>query len=255
MRLSALLAALTVLSQILWVLVGGATRDGFTIAGVVLFFLASLTHALATQSRSWTAGFFAITVGLGWLVEAVGTGTGLPFGDYTYADRLGPSIGPVPAVIPLAWAMMGYPCYVVAARAARSRVGRIALAAALLATWDLFLDPQMVSEGHWSFADPLPALPGVSGIPLSNFAGWVLAASVVMIVADVAVGPPAVPVAVRSVPVALLAWVYCSNVLANAVFFGRPAVALIGGVGMGVPVLLAARGLRRSATPTAAVTA
>ena len=255
MRLSPLLAAGTIGSQILWVLVSGTTRDWFTIAGVVLFFLASLTHSLATQPPAWTATFFAVALGFGWLVEAVGTTTGVPFGDYSYADRLGPALGPVPAVIPLAWAMMGYPCYVVAARATRSRLGRIALAAGLLASWDLFLDPQMVSEGHWSFAAPQPTLPGVPGIPLSNFIGWIIAATVVMVIADVLAGPPPQPPDLWSVPVVLLAWVYCSNILANAVFFGRPAVAVIGAIGMGIPMAVALRGLRRASPRSDAVAA
>ena len=37
--------------------------------------------------------------------------------------------------------------------------------------WDLFLDPQMVAAGHWTWLDPDPALPGVPGVPLTNYAG------------------------------------------------------------------------------------
>ncbi|MFN8127039.1 MAG: carotenoid biosynthesis protein [Candidatus Nanopelagicales bacterium] len=243
MRLSAAFAALTVLSQILWVLVSGPHRDLLTAAGVVLFFLASLTHALATQPPAWTAKVFGLLLGFGWLVEAVGTTWHVPFGDYTYGGQLGPMLGPVPALIPLAWAMMGYPCYVVAARVKASRPGRVALAAALLATWDLFLDPQMVAEAHWTFAHPDPGIPGVPGIPLTNFAGWAVAATVLMIGIDRLAGPPPQPVLIRSAPVALLAWVYLSNVLANAVFFGRPIVAIIGAVGMGIPIAIVARSL------------
>ena len=43
----------------------------------------------------------------------------------------------------------------------RVRAGRVAVGALALASWDLFLDPQMVDAGHWRWADPLPALPGV----------------------------------------------------------------------------------------------
>ncbi len=244
LSLSWAFAVLTVLSQILWVLVAGPVRDGFTAGGVLLFFLASLTHALATQPLRWTVRFFTTVLLFGWAVEALGTTTGIPFGDYSYADRLGPSLGPVPLVIPLAWAMMGYPVYVVAARVCRTAVPRVALAAALLASWDLFLDPQMVSEGHWSFATPEPGLPGVPGIPLTNFVGWLVAAVVVMSLVESITGPPPHPVPRSSPPVALLCWVYVSNVLANAVFFGRPAVALIGAVGMGIPMAVVAVGLR-----------
>jgi putative membrane protein len=112
-----------------------------------------------------------------------------------------------------------------------------------------------VSEGHWSFADPTPALPGVPGIPLTNFAGWVIAALVVMILVEALAGPaPAAP-ELWSVPVALLLWVYCSNVLANAVFFGRPAVAVIGGIGMGIPMAVVVRRLREPRPVAPAVAA
>jgi len=244
-RLSWAFTALTIAGQILWVLVSGTTRDTFTVGGVVLFFLASLTHSLATQPPGWTARFFAISLLFGWAIEAIGTGTGLPFGAYTYGDRLGADIGSVPWVIPLAWAMMAYPIYVVAARISMGAFTRVLLAATLLATWDLFLDPQMVSERHWWFADPTPALPGVAGIPLSNFVGWIVAALIVMTIVELLAGPPAEPLPTTSPPVVLLTWVYLSNVLANAVFFGRPAVALIGGIAMGIPMAIVWAGLRR----------
>ena len=48
-------------------------------------------------------------------------------------------------------------------------VGGVALAA-----WDLFLDPQMVDAGHWTWAHPDPGLPLVPGVPLTNYAGWLV---------------------------------------------------------------------------------
>ena len=49
---------------------------------------------------------------------------------------------------------------------------------------------------------------------------------------------------VDRVPYALFLWTYASSVLANAVFFGRPGVALVGGVVMGVVALPFVRALR-----------
>lgn len=244
----AALAAVTVLSQITWVLVSGAARDALTITGVVAFFGSSLSHALVTRGMAWSVWFFAVALVFGWAVEALGTTTGFPFGAYTYGDRLGWALGAVPLLIPLAWAMMAYPCFVLTARAARSRLGLVVLAAVLLATWDLFLDPQMVSEGHWTFADPDPALPGVPDTPLGNYVGW-LAAALVLMALLVAVTRPALPdpTGQLGVPGVLLGWVYCSNVLANLAFWGRPAVALFGGIAMGVPLVVLA--LRTRAVP------
>ena len=46
--------------------------------------------------------------------------------------------------------------------------------------WDVFLDPQMVADGRWRWADPTPGLPGVDGVPLTNFGGWLLVGVVMM---------------------------------------------------------------------------
>jgi putative membrane protein len=128
------------------------------------------------------------------------------------------------------------------------------IAALALATWDVFLDPQMVDAGHWTFApDNGPTL---TGIPLVNFAGWLLVAGVLMLLLTLVLPwsrHERGPVEERggiSVPLGLYLWTYASSLLANLVFFGRPEVALTGGIAMGVPVVLllrALRGTRRSA--------
>lgn len=244
-RLAWLFTAGTVGSNIVWILASGETRDRLTIAGVLLFFAASLTHSLTVRGAKWTAGFFTIACAFGWAVEALGTTTGVPFGAYDYTERLGWSLGAVPLLIPLAWAMMAYPIYAAAERTGWGRTARVLLSAALLATWDLFLDPQMVAEGHWVWAAAEPALPGVPGIPLSNFAGWIAASLVLMTALTAVMAPrPQSPIAI---PLVLLGWVYAGNIVANAVFLDRPAVALVGAMGMGVPVLVLVLGLRRSA--------
>ena len=238
---SAALAALTVLLQIAYPLVTGAGRDPLTIVTVVVFFLASTTHALRHRGLRWTALYVLITTGTGLVAEAVGTATGFPFGQYDYAGSLGAKLLGVPVVIPLAWAMFAYPCLVVGQRLARSAVGAAAVGGAALASWDLFLDPQMVEAGHWRFTDVHASLPGAPGIPISNYLGWLLVA-VVMLGALQLLGRRT---ADDRVPAALFLWTYASSVLANAVFFGRPLVALVGGLGMGAIAIPYALSLRR----------
>ena len=227
------LAAATILGHIVWVLAGSA-RDAITIGTVITFFLASATHAWITRGSAWTAGYLAISVGLGLVVEAVGRSTGFPFGVYDYTDSLGTKLLGVPLVIPLAWAMMAYPTLLAAQRLTTSRLGVTVIGAWLLATWDVFLDSQMVAEGHWEWADPTPALWGVPGIPIGNYLGWLLTALVMIGLLSLL---PRHSSAHDAVPAVMLIWVYLSNILANAVFFGRPAVALWGGVLMGIVVL------------------
>ena len=46
------------------------------------------------------------------------------------------------------------------------------------------------------------------------------------------------------VPAVLFLWTFASSVLANVVFFGRPGVALVGGLVMGAVAVPYARALR-----------
>jgi putative membrane protein len=240
-RIPVVLAAATVLLQIGYPLVSGATRDRLTIVTVGVFFLASVSHALVHRGARWAALFVLVTTGFGLLAEAVGTATGVPFGQYDYADSLGPKLLSTPVVIPLAWAMFAYPCLLVGQRLARSAVGAAAVGGAALASWDLFLDPQMVSAGHWQFTDVQASLPGAPGIPLSNYLGWLLVAVVMLGVLQL-LGRRT---ADDRVPAVLFLWTYVSSVLANAAFFGRPVVALVGGIGMGLVAVPYALSLRR----------
>jgi uncharacterized membrane protein len=240
-RAPVVLAAATVLLQIAYPLTSGAARDRLTVATVVLFFLASTSHALVHRGPGWTGGFVLVTAGTGLVAESVGTATGVPFGQYSYADSLGAQLLGVPLVIPLAWAMMGYPCLLVGQRLASTRLGAAAVGAWALASWDLFLDPQMVEAGHWSWTDVQASLPGAPGIPISNYLGWLLVATLMMGLLQLL---PRVRADDR-VPAALFLWTYASSVLAFAVFFSRPAVAVLGGVGMGLVAVPYALALRR----------
>ena len=107
------------------------------------------------------------------------------------------------------------------------------LVVTLLMSWDLFLDPQMVGEGYWTWTTVGWQLPGIPGIPLQNFLGWWLAGMLLMFLLD------RLPrkTANDSAPNTLLLWTYASNVLGAVVFFDRPAVAIWGGVAMGIVII------------------
>ena len=235
------LAAATLLLQIAYPLVHGEARDVLSVVTVVVFFLASMSHALVHRGARWAVRYVLVTTGFGLVAEAFGTATGIPFGQYDYASSLGWQLLGVPVVIPLAWAMFGYPSLLVGQRLARTAAGATVVGGAALASWDLFLDPQLVQAGHWRFTDVQVALPGVPGIPVSNYLGWLLVA-VIMVGVLQLLGRRA---ADDRVPAALFLWTYGSSVLANAAFFGRPAVALIGGIGMGLVAVPYALSLRR----------
>jgi putative membrane protein len=241
------LLALLVLTQICYPLTSGDTRAAFTVTTVLLGCAGSILHAGLTRGpRAALALVATATVG-GFLVEAVGVATGFPFGEYDYSGRLGPKILDVPLIIPLAWTWMAWPAWLAALRVARSKPMRIIVAAAGLAAWDLFLDPQMVAEDYWLWRSPEPALPGVPGIPIGNYLGWVGFALVLMTALSWALGRAGTEPAPDDAPmIALWLWTYASSVLAHAVFLDLPASAAWGGVVMGAAVLPLVVKLRRS---------
>ena len=230
------LAALTVLLEILYPLIHGHLRDQLTTATVVVFALATITHLLSHRPVGRALVFVVITVLVGFTVEAVGTHTGFPFGHYAYDNSLGVRLLRVPIVIPLAWTMMSWPALCAARRLSTNRAATAVIGGVALASWDLFLDPQMVAAGHWRWAHTSP---GLQGIPLTNYAGWLAVSIVLMAVLDAAV----TRTGGDAQPLTLYLWTYGSSVLANLAFFDRPAVALTGGIGMGVVALPLARRL------------
>lgn len=241
----ALLGAL-VLAQVCYPLTGGGVRAALTVLTVVLGYLLSVSHALLSRGARAAGALVATATLGGFAVEAVGVATGFPFGTYDYSGQLGPRLLGVPLIIPLAWTWMAWPAWLAALRLARTTPARIALAAAGLAAWDLFLDPQMVVEGYWTWRSPAPALPGVPGVPIGNYLGWLGFAVLLMAVLAAAAGPrAAVPGGGDAPLLALWLWTYASSVLAHAVFLGLPASALWGGAIMGAVVLPLVPRLRR----------
>jgi putative membrane protein len=215
-------------------------------AGHLDIFVSLIVVLLAVASMSFTAigsgwprALSAATAAfaLGLAAEWTGTRTGIPFGAYRYTGLLRPAAGTVPLLVPLAWAAMGLPGYAVGATVARSRAGRIAVGAVALTAWDLFLDPQMIRNGFWRWAHPGP----YQGVPLSNFAGWLLVSVLLMAVFDGLLRSKSRQITVNH-PGLLTTYTVMAvmETVGFAVIFhhGR-AIALAGALGMGIPAALA----------------
>lgn len=121
--------------------------------------------------------------------ELFGTGTGWPFGNYEYTDFLGTKVlGRVPWTIPVSWFYMGLASYLIGAFLAarlgldRSSVWPVLIGAWMLTAWDLVLDPAMAHESlrvkFWIWNESGPYF----GMPIKNFAGWVVTGFVFMAV-------------------------------------------------------------------------
>jgi uncharacterized membrane protein len=226
-----------VLLQVAYPLVHGEGRRLLTIWSVVAFFLFSSLHALSTHTVRGLLALIGVCVGGGFVAEAIGSRTGIPFGNYDYTSTLGLRVLGVPVAVPLAWAMMGWPSLLAARRLFGSGV-RVALFGALILTaWDLMLDPQMVDAGHWIWRST-PG-PWLNGIPMVNSLGWFVIATAMIAGLDRVV-PPSVFAGSKwfVLPVwAMLAWTWFSETLGHIAFFGSPRVGLIGGVVLGAVLL------------------
>ncbi|MEU5842777.1 carotenoid biosynthesis protein [Rhodococcus sp. NPDC047139] len=235
-----------VLAQIVYPLTQGDARDAATVAVVTLLTTACLVHAALNRGPTFAATLFVASAGIGYLSEVVGTMTGYPYGCYSYVtDRLGPALLDVPLVVPLAWSAGLYPVWCVATRLVRNGPGRVAAVMVGMLGWDLYLDPQMVADGHWSWCNA-GGLPGIEHIPLTNYAGWLLVAAIMATVLVLADSRSNDSGAARSdgVPVALFLWTWLGSALAHSVFLDGPEFRysavygfLVMGV-LGVPLLV-----------------
>ena len=148
----------------------------------LLLLLFSLAHSSYALGGRLTLAFFAITAVVSWTLEEAGVVTGLVFGPYHYTSTLGPWLGSVPVLIPLAWFMMIYPSYVIAnlvidgrptgSPGGRGHLAGLALLGALvMAAWDLVVDPILSGPviGAWVWEAGGPYF----GIPVHNYAGWI----------------------------------------------------------------------------------
>ncbi|SNR36391.1 putative membrane protein [Actinomadura mexicana] len=165
----------------------GLRPEPIRLTSVVVVLLSASAVAFLADRRGpgRAAGAFAATVAIGYAAEWAGIRTGLPFGEYSYTSVLRPQAGGVPVIVAAAWGGMGLAAHAVAtAIAPGNRFARWAAGAAALTAWDLFLDPQMLRLGLWTWADGGP----YRGVPLSNFAGWLVVSFLVMLAIDLIVG-------------------------------------------------------------------
>ena len=211
-----------------WIWGEQAERTGIVL-GVLLQFAAVIAVLATTWRPTQLLATVSVVAALAWLVEFVGSQTGIPFGRYHYTNRLQPHLQGVPLLIPLAWLMMLPPAWAVGARLGSGWMGTALIAGLAFTAWDLFLDPQMVRWRFWQWEQP----GGYVGIPWVNFLGW-FATSVVI---TAIVQPTDLPVA----PLLLIYTItWALETIGQAVFWDLQTSAVVGFIGMGIFVVLAA---------------
>lgn len=219
--------ALTILLQMVYPLVSGTTLQVITIATIYVGATAMVLHAYLSYGLKYASRYLILAALFGYFIELLGLNTGWPFGVYTYDSSLGFAIFGVPLVVPFAWVMMIHPC-LVAARRVTSK-WTFLYGGALLAGWDLFLDPLMVSAGRWTWEVPGAHVPFVPDVPLSNFFGWLLSGCAIVALLNVVLPfeRRKESASLRAVTF-LLTWVLFSGFIGNIFFFDRPGLAFLG---------------------------
>ena len=194
---------------------------------------------LLSARSAWAPKAFiacAVIIGIGFVVEVIGSRTGFPFGEYDYTSRLVPQVVGVPLVVAFAWCAMALPAREVAVAicgVTAPRIVRLAVGAVALTAWDVFLDPHMVMEGYWVWPDGGQFF----GIPLTNYLGWLGVSAVLMVVLDLLLPPQGV----QRTPVVQYVAVAAMETIGFVFFFGEPLVGVWGAVTMGALGVIAVR--------------
>ena len=224
-----LILSAALLLQVSYPLLDGESLRVVTIATVYWGAAAMALHALFSFGARYAFTYLAISLTFGFCIELLGVSTGWPFGVYEYDPSLGLQLIGVPLVVPFAWTMIAHPILCVARRVTNNWVflyGGFALMA-----WDLFLDPQMVAAGRWSWTFTGAHIPFQPEIPLSNAFGWLFAGMGLMGLLH-----QILPRERRKISAGFgvvdfyLAWSWFGGVVSNLFFFGRPGVAFFGGL-------------------------
>jgi uncharacterized membrane protein len=152
--------------------------------GYVLTFSGfAVLHGYASLGKRRALAFFTLSATVSWIFEEIGVSTGWVYGHYHYGNLLGPKLGLVPAIIPLAWFMMIYPSWVVASTLLGSStrdpseriLSRSIVASMVMTSWDTVMDPGMSRAGNWVWE----AGGAYFGVPVHNYAGWLATTFVV----------------------------------------------------------------------------
>lgn len=141
-----------------------AKELGFPYLTPVNLLLTAVVLILLSPRSPKVWGWFAL-VGLGgWLAEAVGTNTGLLFGEYAYGPVLGPKLLGVPLILAGNWLIV---VYAIAGTLEQTRFPNWAFAltgAAIATLLDALIEPVAIAYDFWDWAG--------AHIPAYNYVCW-----------------------------------------------------------------------------------
>ena len=156
----------------------------FLLFGVAVMRLPLIAGIAPLVTRRAAAGL-AVLCGYTYAIEFIGVFTGYPYGPFAYGVNLGPMLaGHVPAALPLFFLPLVVNAYLLCllllGPSARRALVRVPVVIVAVVGMDFALDPAAVSLGFWAY----DAGGVYYGVPWTNYAGWVLSATVAVTVLD-----------------------------------------------------------------------
>jgi putative membrane protein len=154
------------------------------LAGVAVMRLPLIAGVLPLVGRRAAAALGLLTL-YAYAIEVFGVTTGIPYGGFEYLIDLGPMLG---GVVPLGLPVFFFPlvlnsyllCLLLLGDHARRATVRLPVVVATVVGMDLVLDPAAVALGFWAY----DAGGIYYGVPFSNYAGWVVSATVAVAAFD-----------------------------------------------------------------------
>ena len=151
--------------------------------GILVMRSPLVVGVLPTVDRRAALGVLALTA-YAYGIELVGVHTGQPYGEFRYGVDLGPMLAGVPVALPIFFLPLVLNAYLLCllllGRRADSAAVRLLAVVSLVLAMDVVLDPGAVALGFWVYEEA----GAFYGVPLSNYAGWALSATVSVVVVD-----------------------------------------------------------------------
>ena len=222
-----------------WIPEPFAFHPWFVLFGVLVMRSPLVVGVLPLFSRR-AVGWIGALIAYTYAIETIGIQTGWPYGSFAYTIDLGPMLGGVPVALPVFFIPLVVNAYLLCLlllgeRAQNTWLRLVTVSAAVVAM-DVVLDPGAVSLGFWTFNGG-----AFYGVPLSNYAGWVLSAVVAVVALDRAFDLVAVLARLRRCPFMLDDMVSFVILWGGInVWFGNLVPALVAGL-FGVGLLKADR--------------
>jgi uncharacterized membrane protein len=210
-------------------------------------------HAFLTKGWRRSLLMFGLSFVVAFTAEALGVNLGLVFGRYYYTGHLGPQLFGVPFLAALAWEPIVYAAFCITDIVGACNVGAYnctplhctplgsyvlpSVVGALATTaWDMMIDPIAVNGGWWEWLGGGTYVPYVrSGVPVSNFLGWLGVAFVIQLLYRLIARKPLRSSPSLSIygPLTLYSSLFLTAAGVSLTILRRPEVALVGLMAMG----------------------